>query len=294
MVHNSVLLQESLDGLDIREGEIFLDGTFNDGGHSIHVCRRLKEKVKIIGLDLDSDALARARERFSEESCQISLHQENFRNLDEVLKRESVESVNAILLDLGFSSNQLEESGRGFSFKRDEPLLMTLSKEPQNTLTARTIVNEWSTEQIETIVRHYGEERSARRIAQAITRAREEKPIETTLELASIIEKEIGKRRGKTNPSTKTFQALRIAVNDELYALKEALEKGFDSLAPDGRMAVISFHSLEDRIVKRYFKKMASEKRGFLVNKKPITPGDEERANNPRSRSAKLRIIKKY
>jgi 16S rRNA (cytosine1402-N4)-methyltransferase len=294
MVHNSVLLQESLDGLDIREGEIFLDGTFNDGGHSIHVCRRLKEKVKIIGLDLDSDALARARERFSEESCQISLHQENFRNLDEVLKRESVESVNAILLDLGFSSNQLEESGRGFSFKRDEPLLMTLSKEPQNTLTARTIVNEWSTEQIETIVRHYGEERSARRIAQAITRAREEKPIETTLELASIIEKEIGKRRGKTNPSTKTFQALRIAVNDELYALKEALEKGFDSLAPDGRMAVISFHSLEDRIVKRYFKKMASKKRGFLVNKKPITPGDEERANNPRSRSAKLRIIKKY
>jgi 16S rRNA (cytosine1402-N4)-methyltransferase len=294
MTHKSVLLQESIGGLNIKEGEIFLDGTLNDGGHSIHVCRSLKGNVKIIGIDLDGDAIKRARERFKNEQCLISFHQENFRNLDAVLEIEGVSSVNAILLDLGFSSVQLEESGRGFSFRRDEPLLMTLSNEGKAQLTARTIVNEWEEKHIETIIRHYGEERRARRIARAIVEARNEKPIETTLELARIIENEIGKKRGKINPSTKTFQALRIAVNDELYALIEALEKGFESLASDGRMAVISFHSLEDRLVKRYFKKMTYEKRGFLVNKKPITPGDEELRENPRSRSAKLRIIKKY
>lgn len=292
MTHQSVLLQESIDGLDISEGEVFIDATFNDGGHSIEVCRRLKEQVKIIGIDLDSDALEKARARFKEERCRISLYQENFRNLNLVLEKEGIESVDAILFDLGFSSVQLEESGRGFSFKREEPLIMTLSKEPGG-LTAYEVVNEWGEQQLETIIRHYGEERSARRIAKAIVLAREAKPIKTTLDLSNVIEKEIGSRRGKIHSATKTFQAIRITVNDELYALREGLEKGFESLAPGGRMAVISFHSLEDRIVKRYFKKIVSEKRGLLLNKKPTTASLDEREENPRSRSAKLRIITK-
>lgn len=292
MAHQSVLLQESIDGLDIREGEVFVDATFNDGGHSIEVCRRLKEQVKIIGIDLDSDALEKARARFKEERCRISLYQENFRNLDLVLEKEGIDSVDAILFDLGFSSVQLEESGRGFSFKRNEPLLMTLSKETRS-LTAHTIVNEWDEEQLETIIRHYGEERSARRIARAIVTARETEPIETTLDLSKVIEEEIGSRRSKTHSATKTFQALRITVNDELYALSEGIEKGFEALSSGGRMAIISFHSLEDRIVKRYFKKIVTEKRGVLVNKKIIIPTEEERIRNPRSRSAKLRIIRK-
>jgi len=292
MAHQSVLLQESLEGLDIQKGDIFLDGTFNDGGHSIEVCRRLKGSVKIIGIDLDSDALRRARERFINEGCRIALHQENFRNLDTVLKKEGIESVNALLLDLGFSSDQLEDSGRGFSFNRDEPLLMTLTTETSG-LTAREIVNEWNVEHIEAVIRYYGEERNARKIASAIKTARGKAPIETTGELAEIISSALGGRRGKTHPATKTFQALRITVNDEIEALKEALEKGFDALAPGGRMAIISFHSLEDRQVKRFFKEKVREEKGVLLNKKPITPSDEERERNPRSRSAKLRIIRK-
>jgi len=292
MTHRSVLLQESIDGLDVKEGEIFLDATFNNGGHSLEICRKLEEQVTIIGIDLDSDALDKARARFKKERCHTSLYQENFRNLDRVLEKEGIRSVNAILFDLGFSSVQLEESGRGFSFKRDEPLLMTLSKESQN-LTARAIVNEWDEKYLETIIRYYGEERSAKRIARAIVLAREDKQIETALELSKIIEKEIGSRRGKTHSATKTFQALRITVNDELYALSEGIEKGFNALTSGGRMAVISFHSLEDRIVKRYFKKMVSENKALLVNKKPLTPQEEERKENPRSRSAKLRIIRK-
>src|SRR5690606_2773206 len=177
--------QESLDGLDIQEGDVFLDGTFNDGGHSIGICRKLKGKVKILGIDLDANALKRARERYQAEECRISLHQENFRNLDKVLEKEGIESIDAMLLDLGFSSVQLEESGRGFSFMKDEPLIMTLSSEEEG-LTARTIVNEWDSEHLETIIRHYGEERAAKRIAEAITEARSKAPIETTLELSEI------------------------------------------------------------------------------------------------------------
>lgn len=293
MPHQSVLLQESIDGLNVKEGEVFLDATFNNGGHSIEVCRKLREQVKIIGIDLDSDALEKAKARFAKESCSVSLYQENFRNLDLVLEKEGIRFVDAILFDLGFSSVQLEESGRGFSFKNEEPLLMTLSKEARG-LTAHTILNEWEEEQLETVIRHYGEERSARRIARAIVLARETKPIETTRELSNIIEKEIGSRRGKTHSATKTFQAIRITVNDELYALIEGIEKGFNALNPGGRMAVISFHSLEDRIVKRYFRKMVDEKKAELVNKKPITPTEDEKINNPRSRSAKLRIIRKH
>lgn len=292
MAHQSVLLKETIDGLDIQPGETFLDGTFNDGGHSIEICRALGSSVRIIGIDLDSDALAKARKRFLDEPCRISLHEENFRNLDKVLSEEGIEKVDAILLDLGFSSVQIEESGRGFSFLRDEPLKMTLSKN-EDGLTAREIVNFWEAEHLETIIRHYGEEKNARLIAEEIVKARNESPIETSGELAKIIESSFRGRRGKIHPATKTFQALRITVNDEIEALREGLEKGFERLAPNGRFAVISFHSIEDRIVKRFFREKAKEGKGKVLTKKPITASDEELAKNSRARSAKLRVISK-
>lgn len=292
MAHQSVLLKETIDGLDIQSGEILLDGTFNDGGHSIEVCKKLARSVRIIGIDLDSGALARARERFQKESCRISLHEENFRNLDTVLEKEGIKEVNGILLDLGFSSVQIEESGRGFSFLRDEPLLMTLSRSGE--LTARDIVNDWDVEHIETIIRHYGEERQARKIAQSIVAAREEKEIRTSGELADIVSSALGGRRGKMHPATKTFQALRITVNDEIEALREGLDKGFAHLAPGGRFAIISFHSIEDRIVKRFFREKAKEGHGVILNKKPIVASEEELEKNNRARSAKLRIFRKH
>jgi 16S rRNA (cytosine1402-N4)-methyltransferase len=291
MAHESVLLHESIDGLALRPGDIFLDATVNGGGHSIEVCRRFKGKVTIIGIDLDKDALERASALFAAEGCSATLHEENFRNLDGVLEKEGIKEVNAILLDLGFSSDQIEASGRGFSFRRDEPLLMTFSKEPRG-FTARDIVNDWDGEHIETIIRHYGEERRAGKITRAILDARKERSIETSGELCEIIER-VCKRQGKLHPATKTFQALRMAVNDELDALKDGLTKGFDALAPDGRLAVISFHSLEDRLVKRFFKDLASREKATIIIKKPITPSVEEQKHNPRSRSAKLRIIRK-
>lgn len=292
MSHTSVLLQESIEGLDIKEGAIFLDGTFNDGGHSIEVCRRLGGSVKIVGIDLDSDALERARERFLNEPCRISLHQDNFKNLDEVLKKEEIATVDAILLDLGFSSVQLDQSGRGFTFLKEEPLIMTLSKEGEG-LTAHTIVNEWEAQHIQTILHHYGEERRSYKIANAIVEARKEGVIDSTTRLAEIIERVVPRRGSRIHPATKTFQALRITVNDEIEALREGLEKGFEALSEGGRMAVISFHSLEDRQVKRFFRKMKDEGRADLITKKPITPESAEIEKNPRSRSAKLRIIKK-
>ncbi|MDZ7726148.1 MAG: 16S rRNA (cytosine(1402)-N(4))-methyltransferase RsmH [Candidatus Campbellbacteria bacterium] len=292
MTHKTVLLHETIDGLDFHPGDTFLDGTFNDGGHSVEVCKTHQGSVRIIGIDLDSDALSRAREVFLEKPCRITLHEENFKNLDTVLDEEDIEEVDAILFDLGFSSVQLEESGRGFSFLRDEPLKMTLSKE-ESGLTAKEIVNEWDQEHIESIIRHYGEERRAKKIAEKIVEARSEKPITSTKELAEIISEATGKRKSKIHPATKTFQALRITVNDEIESLKTGLEKGFERLSPDGRFAVISFHSLEDRIVKRFFRNKHREGLALNLTKKPITPTPEEIQNNRRSRSAKLRIIKK-
>lgn len=292
MPHISVLLQETIEGLKVRSGETFLDGTFNNGGHSIEVCQRLGNSVRIIGIDLDSDALAKARERFAKEPCHIALHEENFRNLDKVLKKEGLSQVDCILLDLGFSSVQIEGSGRGFSFLRDEPLLMTYSKANQK-LTAKDIVNFWDEEHLETIIRHYGEERRAKRIAEAIVAARKEGEIETSGQLAEIISQALGGKKGRLHPATKTFQAIRITVNDEIEALREALEKGFSHLSVGGRFAVISFHSLEDRIVKRFFREKAKASLGTLLAKKPIVASEEELKRNPRARSAKLRIIKK-
>ena len=294
-VHKSVLLEEIIEGLNLSSGETLLDGTFGGGGHSYEVCSQYSD-VKIIAIDEDGDALDRAKSKFKELKCDLHIFKGNFRDLDKALAKFQIEEVDGVLLDLGLSSDQLEVSGRGFSFKRDEPLLMTFKEHPtKSDLTAKDIVNYWSRDNIATIIRGYGEERYARRIAGGIVEAREEKEIETTLELVDIINASVPKRyqHSKIHPATKTFQALRMAVNDELNTLELGLNHGFDALKSGGRMAVISFHSLEDRIVKNFFKAKKSLDEGKIINKKPIIASKEELEKNKRARSAKLRVIEK-
>ncbi len=302
-VHKTVLLKETIDGLNLSDTGVVVDATFGGGGHSREICERYP-KVKIIALDQDKSAWEKAKSKFSAkggsasgwEDCDISFANKNFRNLDEVLKKEKIESVDGIVFDLGLSSDQLENSGRGFSFMKDEPLLMTMKENPSpEDLTAIDVVNTWGEENLANIIYGFGEERFSRRIAKAIVDARKKKKIETTTELVEIIGGAVPAKykNGKIHFATKTFQAIRIAVNDELGALSEGLEKGFNVLKKGGRMSVISFHSLEDRIVKRFFKTKVNEGVGKLINKKVILASTEEIKNNPRARSAKLRILEK-
>ncbi|MEK7575394.1 MAG: 16S rRNA (cytosine(1402)-N(4))-methyltransferase RsmH [Patescibacteria group bacterium] len=296
MAHTSVLLQEILTGLDIKSNDIFFDGTINGGGHSFAVSEKLGAEGTIIGTDLDGNAIVKAGERLKGAKAKVILKQASFRTIDFVLAYASVPKVNKILLDLGLSSNQFDESGRGFSFQKDEPLLMTFNNKPgESDLTAEGIVNHWDEENIAQIIESYGEDRFAKKIAHAIVFARQRGEIKTTTELVEIIKsalpgKELHKR---LHPATKTFQALRITVNDELGALNEGLKKGFEHLTACGRMAVISFHSLEDRAVKNFFKQMASEEKAVIITKRPLVATEQEIIENPRSRSAKLRIIEK-
>ncbi len=294
--HVPVLLQETIEGLDLHEGDVVLDGTVGLGGHSEEILKHIGNDGVYIGTDEDAQALTYAKERLTKYPTKKVFIEENFRNLDRVLDDAGYSQVDKILLDIGLSNLQLEGSGRGFSFKHDEPLLMTFRKEPkEGDLTAREIVNEWAVDSLTDIITGYGEEKFAWRIANAICTSRKTKPIETTMELVEIIKNAVPvfARFGKTHPATKTFQAIRIVVNDELGALREGLLKGFTRLTSGGRMAVISFHSLEDRIVKEFFKKQVVSGLGTIITKKPIAPSDEEVARNPKSRSAKLRIIKK-
>lgn len=294
--HISVLLQEIIAGLDIKPTDIYFDGTINGGGHSRAVANILSDAGMIIGTDLDGEALKKASIRLEGSKAKIVLKQSSFRNIDNVLLEIAVPKVNKILLDLGLSSNQFDESGRGFSFQKDEPLLMTFKDTlTESDLTAHKIINEWDEENIAQIIESYGEEKYAKKIAHAIIFERAKREIKTTTELVEVIKsalpsKELHKR---LHPATKTFQALRITVNDEIGALQEGLRKAFEHLEISGRMAVISFHSLEDRVVKNYFKEMASEEKGKILTKRPIVPTENEVAENPRSRSAKLRIIEK-
>lgn len=301
-VHKSVLLNEVVRGL-ILESRFsnpkslpwYLDGTLGGAGHALAIAEALKGKVGIIGFDRDPVAVERAAKALQGKAEKIVLKNGDFRTLDTVLAKNGVESVDMILLDLGISSDELETSGRGFSFLREEPLYMTMGDPAAHPFTAKDIVNGWEEETLADIVYGYAEERFARRIARAIVSYRDKKEIETTTELAEIVKSAVPgfARRGKIHPATKTFQALRIAVNDELNALKEGLRKGYERLSEGGRMAVISFHSLEDRIVKDFNKEQ--EKNGArLITKKPIAPSADEIAANPRSRSAKLRIIEKH
>lgn len=292
-MHRSVLLTEVIDGLNIQSGNIVVDATVNGGGVSTEIAKRFGDSIKLVCIDLDKGALAKARERVSNLTRNAIFISGNFGNLGELLRHEGIGSIDRIVFDLGLSSNQLENSGRGFSFQKEEPLIMTFTETPgEETLTARDIVNSWDQENIETIIKSYGEERYAKKIARAIVDGRKIKSIETTTDLRELIEKNIP-RRGKIHPATRTFQALRIAVNDELGNLKRAIDQSFSLLSKNGRIAIISFHSLEDRIVKHSFREYAKKDSVSLITKKPTIPSDEEISQNPRSRSAKLRILEK-
>lgn len=294
-VHTTVLLNETIEGLalDPKKDSVILDATFGGGGHTMKICEMFP-KARLIVFDQDREALKRGKERLKDFSSRISFENRNFRDMESILKEK--EALDAIIFDLGLSSDQLEGSGRGFSFMKDEPLLMTMKENPRpEDLKAYEIVNDWNEDSIADILFGYGEERFAKRIAKAIVEAREKKEIKTTFDLVKIIESAVPSfyKRGKIHPATKTFQALRIAVNDELGALTSGLQQGFKYLKKGGRMAVIAFHSLEDRIVKRFFQAKAKEKEVILINKKPIIPKEKEVKENKRSRSAKLRVLEK-
>lgn len=289
-MHIPVLLKEVLNGLAIKKEEIFLDCTAGSGGHCGAVCRQMGSSVKIVAIDQDEDAISRVKEELF--PCNGIFKVGNFRNLGRILDETGINQPNKILFDLGLSSNQLEESHRGFSFQKNEPLLMTFEKNPIDyRSTAAGIINSWSQEEITNILQRFGEERRARKIAEAIVTERKHKPITTSQQLAELIAKIVP--RNKIHPATKTFQALRIAVNDELNVLAEGLRQSFQRLASNGRLAVISFHSLEDRIVKNFFKDKGKEGLGKILTKKPIIPTMEEITKNGKARSAKLRIIEK-
>src|SRR3989338_7389155 len=284
-IHKTVLLNETIEGLDLQNKSIVLDATFGGGGHSKAILEKYPN-VKIIALDQDksvSKSLINPR---------ISFHNLNFRDLDKVLEK----GVDGIIFDLGLSSDQLENSGRGFSFIKNEPLLMTMKENPlPEDLTAQDIVNNWGEKSLADIIYGYGEERFSRRIAKGIIETRKKDKIETTWDLVKVIENNVpaAYRKGRLHFATKTFQALRIAVNDELRTLQIGLRKGFEILEKGGKISVISFHSLEDRIVKRFYKEKEKKGEAKLINKKPITAKREEIKNNPRSRSGKLRILEK-
>ena len=294
--HISVLLKETIDGLDLKEGQIVVDGTINTGGHSLQICKHIGKTGHLVGIDEDSEALELAKNHLKDVLPKVTLINGNFRNMDTLLSNLDIQKVDRVLLDIGLSNRQLADSKRGFSFMQDEPLLMTFNPNPKDEeLTAEEIVNSWDEENIADIIYGYGGERFSRRIAKNIVLARSEKRITTTSELAMIIEKSIPRiaKKGKTNPATKTFQALRIAVNDELRALKDGISKGIDLLEKDGRLAIISFHSGEDRIVKQMFRDYQSEGVVEILTKRPIAPSSSELEVNPKARSAKLRVIKK-
>lgn len=298
-MHIPVLLKETIDSLSLEKGDIYLDATLGGGGHAEEAWKRMGNSVEILGIDLDETALEIARNRLEMAGCKPHLALQSFRNIDKAVETIGMGNPSKIVFDLGWNSMQVEEGERGFSFQKDEPLLMTFSKdENPEVTTAHDIVNFWQEENIADIIYAYGEENFSRRIARKIVEEREKGEIKSSLQLAEIIKGAVPifYRFGRIHPATKTFQALRIAVNDELQALKEGLEKAFMVLKKGGRIAVISFHSLEDRIVKNFFKEL--EEKGeaeypLATGKKPITATEEEIEKNRKSRSAKLRVIKK-
>lgn len=309
MIHKTVLLQESIDGLDIHKNDVYLDGTLGSAGHALYALEKTGGDITVIGLDKDTEALERSEQRLlSYRSMangrvnvpKIILRESSYGDMDKILDEVANEigggNVDRIMLDLGLSSDQFETSKRGFTFKNDEPLIMSFKKNVSDgDLTAGLIVNTWEEGNIADVIYGYGEEKYARRIARAIVNYRAKKTIETTAELTEIISHAVPTfyKRGRIHPSTKTFQALRIAVNDELNTLKRGLQVGFNRLNIGGRMAVISFHSLEDRIVKNFNKEKSDSGEAKIITKKPIVPSEKEISENPRSRSAKLRILEK-
>lgn len=290
-MHIPVLLEQSITALSIKEGDTIVDGTFGGGGHSSEIIARYGEMISLIAVDLDEAAQARFLASPLSHKKNVQFVQSNFKDTAVILEKAQRQTVDKVLLDLGTSTFQLLADTRGFSFQTDTPLEMTFSAAGSHTgFNASDIVNTWEEDSIADIIFYYGEERAARKIAKAIVMARKARPIKTAKELAHLIEL-VSPRHGKLNPATKTFQALRIAVNDELQVIKEALSSWYDVLAPGGRLAVITFHSLEDRIVKQWMQ--AKRDNGRVITKKPIAPERAELLENGRSRSAKLRVYEK-
>ncbi len=298
MQHITVLEHEAVDLLGLKKDSVVVDCTLGSGGHAKYIQTILGEKGHYIGIDADPTAITANEELKNSSVAKVTLLKANFRDIDQVLLTAGESEVDAILADLGWRMEQFSGSTdlpRGFSFQSDEPLHMTFGEPSSHPFTAYDIVNDWAEEDIANVIYAYGGEGFSRRIATAIVAARKNSPIERASQLAEIVEESVPAfyRRQKTHPATKTFQGLRIAVNDELDALSELISKGFSSLKSGGRLAIITFHSLEDRIVKHSYRNLVSDQKAVLVNKKPIVPSPEELSTNPRSRSAKLRVIEK-
>ena len=306
--HISVLLDETIDGLDIKPDGIYVDGTLGGGGHSYEILRRLSPKGRLIGIDQDGEALKAAGERLKEFENQITLVRSNYCEIDKVLKELNVEKVDGILLDIGVSSYQLDNLERGFSYKSHAPLDMRMDTRQE--LTAADVVNTYSENELFKIIKDYGEEKFAKNIAKHIVLARKEKPLETTKELSEVIKRAIPmKVQAKGgHPAKKTFQAIRIEVNQELTVLKESIDKMIDLLKPNGRICIITFHSLEDRIVKTKFREnenpctcppnfpvcvCGKKSKGKVITRKPIIPSEDEIEENKRAKSSKLRIFER-
>ena len=305
--HVSVLLNECIDNLNIKENGIYVDGTLGGGGHSLEILKKLSKDGLLIGIDQDEDALKAAKNRLQNFDNVKYVHS-NFYNVESVLNNLEIEKIDGILMDLGVSSYQLDTCERGFSYMQDAALDMRMNRE--NPLSAYNVVNEYEEEELFRIIKDYGEEKFAKRIARFIVENREKKPIETTLELVEIIKAAIPAkaRREGPHPAKRTFQAIRIEVNSELSILNKTIEDAVNKLNKGGRVAIITFHSLEDRIVKLKFKELATsctcpkefpicvcggKAKVKIISRKAIEPSKEEVLENPRSRSAKLRVIEK-
>lgn len=303
-----MLLGEVIENLNIRPDGIYVDGTLGGAGHSSCIAQRLTEGGRLIGIDQDEDAIAAASDRLMPYRDRVTLVHDNYENIAEILKNLGIEYADGILLDLGVSSYQLDNPERGFTYRTDAPLDMRMDRE--NSLTAREIVNTWPEAELTRILRDYGEERYAARIAASIVRRREETPLETTGQLSDIVHASIPRKMREKggNPDKRTFQAIRIACNRELDVLQNSLDVMIDLLAPEGRLCVISFHSLEDRIVKTAFKRNENpcicppefpvcvcgrKSKGRVITRKPVLPGEEERKRNHRAASARLRVFEK-
>lgn len=307
--HISVLLEETIEGLNIKPDGIYVDGTLGGGGHAYHVCSQLSDKGRFIGIDQDEAAIAAGGERLKEFGDKVQIVRSNYCNMKQVLHDLGISGVDGIVLDLGVSSYQLDTAERGFSYMEDAPLDMRMDRRQEKT--AKDIVNGYSEKELFRIIRDYGEDNFAKNIAKHIVSYRETKEIETTRELADIIRGAIPMKIQKNggHPAKRTFQAIRIELNKELEVLNDTLNDMIDLLNEDGRICIITFHSLEDRIVKRIFRKnedpcecppdfpvcvCGKKSKGRVITRKPILPSGEEQEVNSRSRSAKLRIFEKH
>lgn len=294
-LHRTVFLHEAVDALALKEDGVVVDATGGGGGHSKRILEELGSKGTLIIIDKDPLSLQEIKNRLGSSHVDIRYVCDDFRRVKEIVSKEGFDEIDGVLADLGWNSEQFQTGGRGFSFLREEPVWMTYGDPKSYSFTAQDILNDWKEETIADVLYAYADETYSRRIAHEIVTTRQTKAFETTTELVGAVLRALPKKlqHAKIHPATKTFQALRIAVNDELDALKELIDGSLQVLKPRGRLAVITFHSIEDRIVKNTFKDKASQEEGILITKKPIAPSSSEVKENPRSRSAKLRIIER-